>query len=354
MPLREPFRTAHGVQSHRDVLLVRALGGDAEGWGECVAGSEPLYSEEYVEGAHDVMRRHLLPRLMGHELRAADVSRLMGPIRGHRMAKAALEAAVLDAELRAMGTSLSEWLGVTRRSVPGGVAVGLHASVASLLDAVDGFVSAGYARVKLKIEPGNDVEIVRAVRERHPGLALQVDANGAYSRQDEARLRALDEFELLLIEQPLAEDDLLGHAELARSLRTPVCLDESIISLRSAEHAIELGACSVINVKPGRVGGLLEAVRIHDLCLARGVAAWVGGMLETGIGRALNVALAALPGFTLPGDLSASGRYFERDITRPFVLDTGQLPIPDGPGIGVTPEAEALADMTTAVELIRP
>lgn len=354
LPLVEPFHSAHGVESRRDVLLVRAMSGGADGWGECAAGSEPLYSSEYVEGAHDVMRRHLLPRVLGSELDAGDVSRLLRPVKGHRMAKAALESAVLDAELRARGESLAERLGVTRRSVPSGVAVGLHDSLGALLDTVERFVSDGYLRVKLKIEPGRDIESVGAVRDRYRDLALQVDANSAYSVADAAHLRALDDFDLLMIEQPLAEDDLLGHAELARSLRTPLCLDESITSARVAEQAIELGACSVLNVKPARVGGLLEALRIHDLCVVRGVPAWVGGMLETGIGRAMNVALAALPGFTLPGDLSASNRYFERDITPPFLLSGGHLEVPDGRGIGVTPDPDALSELTTAVELIRP
>lgn len=354
LPLVEPFRTAQGVETRRDVLVVRALGTSAEGWGECAAGSEPVYSAEYVEGAQDVLRRHLLPRLLGCRLGADEVSRLLRPISGHRMAKAALEAAVLDAELRAAGESLRERLGATRRSVPSGVAVGLHDSIGALLDAVDRYVSAGYLRVKLKIQPGEDVETVRAVRERFPDLALQVDANCAYSIEDTPRLLALDEFDLLLVEQPLAEDDLIGHAELARALRTPICLDESITSARLAEQAIELGACSVVNVKPGRVGGVLEAARIHDICVARDVPAWVGGMLETGIGRATNVALAALPGFTLPGDLSASDRYFQRDTTSPFVLEGGHLSVPDGPGIGVTPDPQLLSELTTSVELVRP
>jgi O-succinylbenzoate synthase len=219
---------------------------------------------------------------------------------------------------------------------------------------VDAYVDAGYRRVKLKIEPGFDVEPVRAVRERHPDLALQVDANAAYTVGDADRLAALDPFDLLMIEQPLAEDDLLGHAELARRVTTPICLDESITSARVAETALALGACRIVNVKAGRVGGYLEAVRVHDVCTARSVPVWCGGMLETGIGRAANVALAALPGFTLPGDTSASDRYYARDVvTDPFVLDDGRLTVPTGPGTGVTVDPDVLDAATTSVETLR-
>ena len=269
------------------------------------------------------------------------------------MAKAAIEAAVLDAECRMDGVSLVERLGGLPRLVTAGVAVGIQPSIDQLLEVVAGYVAEGYRRVKLKIEPGNDIGPVRAVREHFGNdLMLQVDANQAYSLSDSPILAKLDKFGLQLIEQPLPEDDLFGHARLAELIETPVCLDESITSLRQAAEAITLGACSVINVKPARVGGLMEAVRIHDLCLARGVDLWCGGMLETGIGRALNVALAALPGFTLPGDLSASARYFERDLTEPFVLENGGLRVPDGPGIGVSPLDDALAEFVTSREVI--
>ena len=355
MPLVAPFRTSFGVERDRDVLLVRAVTADAEGWGECVAMAEPLYSSEYVASAQDVIRDHLLPRLFGTDVTAAGVGELLEPVRGHPMAKAAVETAMLDAELRTSGTRLAEYLGAVRESVPCGVSVGIHDSVDALLDTVAEYVSAGYVRVKLKIEPGCDVEPVEAVRERFGwDLLLQVDANAAYALADWQQLERLDRFDLLLIEQPLAEDDILGHAELARKVRTPICLDESITSARVAAAAISLGACSIINIKPGRVGGLLEARRIHDVCTANGVPVWCGGMLETGIGRAANVALAALPGFTLPGDTSASERYFHRDVTTPFVLEDGHLRVPEGPGIGVIPEPDVLAELTTATELIRP
>jgi O-succinylbenzoate synthase len=232
-----------------------------------------------------------------------------------------------------------------------GVSVGIMASVGELLDAVAGYLDDGYVRIKLKIEPGWDVEPVRAVRERFgDDVLLQVDANTAYTLADARHLARLDPFDLLLIEQPLDEEDVLGHAALARVLRTPVCLDESITSAKAAADAITLGACAIVNVKPGRVGGYLEARRVHDVCVAHGVPVWCGGMLETGIGRAANVALAALPGFTLPGDTSASGRYYRADITDPFVLADGHLPVPTGPGIGVTPLTTALAEATTSSE----
>ncbi len=269
------------------------------------------------------------------------------------MAKAALETAVLDAELRAQGRPLSRELGAVRDRVPCGVSVGIMDSIGELLDAVGGYLDAGYLRIKLKIQPGWDVEPVRAVRERFgDDVLLQVDANTAYTLGDAPLLARLDPFGLLLIEQPLDEEDVLGHARLARQVRTPICLDESITSARAAADAITLGACSIVNIKPGRVGGYLEARRIHDVCAAHGVPVWCGGMLETGLGRAANVALAALPGFTLPGDTSASGRYYRTDITEPFVLDDGHLAVPPGPGIGVAPEAAALAEVTTADEWI--
>jgi o-succinylbenzoate synthase len=355
LPLVAPFRTSFGVQHERDALLVKVTTPDAEGWGECVAMEAPLYSAEYVDGAQEVIRSFLLPRLFAADpLTASSVAPRLAPVKGHPMAKAALEMAVLDAELRATGRSLASHLGAVRDKVDCGVSVGIMASLAELLDVVDGYLSDGYRRIKLKIEPGWDVEPVAAVRERFGDeLLLQVDANCAYTVADAPLLARLDPFGLLLIEQPLPEDDIVGHAELARRLATPVCLDESITSARSAADAIAIGACSIVNVKPGRVGGYLEARRVHDVCAAHRVPVWCGGMLETGIGRAANIALAALPNFTLPGDTSASNRYYRRDITPPFVLDDGRLPVPTGPGIGVAPLTDALDEVTTSVEVVR-
>ncbi len=354
MPLVSPFRTSFGTEHARDVLLVRAATDEADGWGECVAMSEPLYSSEYVDGAAEVIRRYLIPAAASLSVvDAARVEPLFDRIKGHPMAKAAVQTALLDASLRAAGVSFGSYLGAVRDAVPSGVSVGIMDSVPELLDAVDRYVSQGYLRIKLKIEPGWDVVPVEAVRSRFgDDLLLQVDANTAYTLADARHLARLDAFDLLLIEQPLPEDDIRGHAQLARVVATPICLDESITSARAAADAIALGATSVVNVKPGRVGGYLEARRVHDVCAANGVPVWCGGMLETGLGRAANVALAALPNFTLPGDTSASDRYYARDITEPFVLRDGHVAVPTGPGLGVLPDPDALAEVTTATEWI--
>ncbi|GAA3663851.1 o-succinylbenzoate synthase [Microbacterium marinilacus] len=352
LPLVAPFRTSLGVEHERTALLVQVTSDEAEGWGECVAGADASYSSEYVESAEDVLRRHLVPRLLAAEhVTAHTLASLWSGVKGHLMAKAALEGAVLDAELRTHSLSLASSLGAVSRRVPSGVSVGIMDSVPELLDVVAQYLAAGYQRIKLKIEPGWDLAPVRAVRERFgDDLLLQVDANTAYTQGDARHLARLDAFDLLLIEQPLDEDDLRGHAHLARSLKTPICLDESIVSARSAFDAISMGACEIINIKPGRVGGYLEARRIHDVCAAAGVPVWCGGMLETGIGRAGNVALSALPGFTLPGDVSASDRYYATDITDPFVLDDGYLDVPQGAGLGVAPVPDVLASVTTHVQ----
>ncbi len=356
LPLVAPFRTSFGTEVEKDALLVRAISPEAEGWGECVAMAHPLYSYEHLEGARDVIRRFLLPRLFAAgDVTAQGVGHLLEPIKGHPMAKAAVEMAVLDAELRQSGTSFASFFGAVRDRVPSGVSVGIMDSIPQLLDAVGAYLEAGYVRIKLKIEPGWDVDPVRAVRERFGDeLLLQVDANTAYTLGDARQLARLDPFDLLLIEQPLAEDDVAGHAELARRIRTPVCLDESITSAATAAAAISMQACQVINIKPGRVGGYLEARRIAIVAAANGVPVWCGGMLETGIGRAANAALAACLEFTLPGDVSGSDRFYARDITAPQLIQDGHLPVPTGPGTGVEVLDEVLADVTTDVETIRP
>lgn len=354
MPLVRPFRTAFGTETDRQVLLVRVRTADGDGWGECVAMSEPGYSSEYVDSAQLVLRKHLVPRLLdAGELGAFDVARVLGGVRGHRMAKASLEMAVLDAELRMTGQSFAAALGATRTAVECGVSVGIPGSIDELLDQVAAYLMQGYKRIKLKIEPGWDLEPVGNLRAAFPDVVLQVDANAAYTLDDAATLAALDAYNLLLIEQPLPEDELLGHAQLARKIATPICLDESIRSARDALTAIELGACSIVNIKAGRVGGYLEAVKVHDLCASIGVPVWCGGMLETGLGRAANIALAALPGFTLTGDISASDRYYFRDVTEPFVMHDGMLDVPTGPGLGVLPEIGALTKFTRSVEEFR-
>ncbi|MFI7454493.1 o-succinylbenzoate synthase [Nonomuraea sp. NPDC049714] len=355
MPLIHPFTTSFSTQTERLPLLIRVTasdhGGTVTGWGECVALAEPFYSPEYLEGAREVLRRFLVPALFewqaaGHAVSASTVGAALEHVVGHRMAKGALEMAILDAQLRLRNMSFAAQLGVTRVSVPSGVSVGIEKSIPDLLGRVGDFVDQGYARIKLKIQPGWDLEPVKAVRERFGDIALQVDANTAYRLSDAQRLRRLDPFDLLLIEQPLGEEDLRQHALLAGLLTTPICLDESIVDARSAADAIALGAASVINIKPGRVGGYLEAARIHDLALAHGVAVWCGGMLETGIGRAANAALAGLPGFTLPGDISGSDRFYAQDITEPIVMKDGAVSIPGGPGFGVEPLPAALGEMT--------
>ncbi len=349
LPLVSPFRTSFGTQHDREVILVRVVTPEAEGWGECVCSEDPLYSSEYNVAAADVMRRFFIPKLRAEPtLTAARVATVLHPFKGHRMAKAALEMAVLDAELKGAGVSFADHLGAVVDHVPSGVSVGIMDSIPALVDAVEGYLDAGYARIKLKIEPGWDVEPVRVIRERFgDDILLQVDANTAYTLGDAPQLAKLDPFDLLLIEQPLDEEDVRGHAELARRLRTPICLDESIVSARAAADAIAIGATSIVNVKPGRVGGYLEARRIHDVCAANGVPVWCGGMLETGLGRAANVALAGLPNFTLPGDVSASDRFYATDITKPFVLRDGGLDVPTGPGLGVAPIPELLAEFRT-------
>jgi O-succinylbenzoate synthase len=349
MPLVSPFRTSFGTETTRDVLLVRAVSTEAEGWGECVAMSGPLYSSEYVDAAADVLRRFFVPALASVDS-AVGVGPALSRFHGHRMAKAAVETAVLDAELRAENRPLARELGAVRDRVPCGVSVGIMDSIGELLDAVGGYLDQGYVRIKLKIQPGWDIEPVRAVREEFGDILLQVDANTAYTLADARHLARLDPFDLLLIEQPLDEEDVLGHADLAQLLSTPVCLDESITSARAAAAAIRLRACAIVNIKPGRVGGYLEARRIHDVCVANDIPVWCGGMLETGIGRAANVALAALPGCTLPGDTSASDRYYRTDITPPFTLDNGHLPVPTSPGIGIEPLEAELAAVTTSTE----
>lgn len=345
-----PFRTSFGVETDRDLLYVHLLGSDHEGWGECVAMSAPLYSSEYVDGCQEVIRRYLLSLISANSTAESFVA-AAAPIRGHFMAKAALEAALLDYQLRVAKQSLASYLGATQSRIASGVSVGIQSSIEELIAVVGRYLAQGYVRIKLKIEPGNDIELVRAVRRTFgPEILLQVDANAAYTVADAKHLAKLDEFGLLLIEQPLPEEDLAGHVELARRISTPICLDESITSCEAARGALDLGACSIINIKPGRVGGYLEARKIHDLCLSRGVPVWCGGMLESGIGRAANLALAALPGFTLPGDISASDRYFAQDVTNAFVLNDGYIEVPTGDGIGVTPIPEVLNEMTLGHE----
>lgn len=338
LPLVHPFETSFGREFTRPCILVAAHADGLTGWGECTAHAGPWYSSETVETAWHVLRDFLIPAVMGQEIASpAGVVARFSRVRGHPMARAALENAVWDLLAQAQGESLAVMLGGQRDRVPVGVSVGIEPTLDELLDRVAQPVAEGYGRIKLKIKPGWDVEVVRAVRERWPDLPLQVDANSAYTLADAPVFREMDQFDLLLIEQPLHYDDIVDHAQLQAQLRTPLCLDESIHSPEHARWALDIGACRVINIKVGRVGGLTAARQIHDLCAERGIPVWCGGMLETNVGRAANVALATLPNFTLPGDISASARYYRQDIAEPnFALnDDSTLTVPSEPGLGV-------------------
>jgi O-succinylbenzoate synthase len=352
LPLVRPFRTARGTTTHKDALLVRVVTDDASGWGECAAETTPSYSGETLDGARLVIRDHLAPRLFAGQ----DLT----DVRGNHFAKYAVEMARLDARLRASGESFRSWIaparvGAARPRVPAGVAIGITDDERELRELAAGYVAAGYRRLKCKIEPGADIAVVAAVRaEVGDAITIAVDANGAYDLAQSDALAALDAFGLQCIEQPLSPDSLRDHATLALGLRTRVCLDETITSAPVAMDALAWHACDMVNIKPGRIGGYDAARTVHDLCVVAGVPAVIGGMLETGVGRAVNVALASLPGFTEAGDLSASDRYFAEDITEPFVLDGGQLAVPNRPGIGVTPRPEMLRRCTIARETLTP
>jgi len=356
VPLKSAFRTSFSSVNLHQVVWAHVITDSGEGWAECGANERPDYSSEYHTGAMDVMKQFIFPDLfgLGSDLSAEAVAPTLHWLKGHRMAKAAVETAILDAQLRAENTSFAKYLGSVKTRVPSGVSVGIMDSFDELLGFVEGYLKEGYVRIKLKIEPGWDYEPVKLVRETFgDDLLLQVDANTAYTRSDFDLLKRLDEFNLLLIEQPINEEDILGHAKLANYIDTPVCLDESIVSANIAQDAIELGAAEIINIKPARVGGYIEAKKIHDVSVANSIPVWCGGMLETGIGRAANLALAALPGFTLPGDTSASSRYFETDLTVPFVLKDGHIEVPNGPGIGVDPIPEIIDRFAVSREWIK-
>lgn len=355
LPLVRLFRTSFGEETEKICFLVRLETDHAVGWGECVTGVDPGFSEEFNEGAWIVIRDFLAPALFAAgDVGVDDLDRVFAGVRGNPMAKAALINAFLDAELRAEGRSLASYLGAERDRVACGVSVGIAATTDALLEQVDGYLAEGYRRIKLKIEPGTDVERVAAVRGAHPDILLSVDANAAYTLSDVGTFKALDAFGLLMVEQPLHFDDLLDHAKLQRAIRTDLCLDESIRSPARAAAALELGSCRIINIKQGRVGGLLEAGRVHDVARAAGVPVWCGGMLETGVGRAANLALAAMAGFTLPGDTSASRRYFSDDVTEPFEMaPDGTMAVPSGPGIGVEPRPDRLQTCTLRTALLQ-
>lgn len=355
MKLRTPFETSFSRIQTRDSILIEAHADGLIGYGECVADRDPGYSYETTHTAWHILHDFLIPAIARQEIETPhDLQHRMDFVRGHPMAKAGLEMAFWDLLGKRQGRSLSELLGGVRQRVDVGVSVGIQESPAKLTKVVDDYLAQGYRRIKIKIKPGRDVAEAQAVRRAFPGIRLQVDANSAYTLETAGSLKPLDEMALLLIEQPLAEDDLWDHRLLQAQMATPICLDESILSERHARQALEMGACRIINIKAGRVGGLSQAVAIHDLCQSRGVPVWCGGMLETGVGRASNLALSSIPGFTLPGDVSASDRYYEEDITQQrFTLNPDStIDVPGEHGLGITIDPTALQHATLAQEVI--
>jgi O-succinylbenzoate synthase len=356
--VRLPFVTPFGTSVHtwtcKEALLLRLVSNEVEGWGECVADPDPFYASETTVTARHILKDFLLPMLQP-EMTLGSMHAAFGRVRGHGMAKATIENALLDLAARRAGVPLHALLGYPRKPIMSGVSIGLQDSVDALLEAVGEAVNAGYHRVKMKIARGRDVEWVRAVRQRFPSLRMMVDANGDYDLAAADHLKQLDAFDLMMIEQPLSYSDIFEHAQLQRRLTTPICLDESIHGEADAAAAIEMGACRVINIKQGRVGGLLESIRIARLCAARGVPVWSGGMDETGIGRAVNIHLQTVDGFTLPGDTSETRRYFHEDIVEPGVVlgPGGFIDVPAGPGTGVTIVPDRLARYRLESERVR-
>jgi len=356
LALKEAFETSFGRIHSRLIFLLSIEGHGLRGWGEVVAAEEPLYSYETVGTARHLIQDYLAPALLAQPVTGlSDLAARFARFKGHHMAKAGLELAYLDLVAQRQSQSLAQLIEGTRERVPVGVSLGIQPALAALLERVEEYLALGYQRIKLKIKPGWDVAVVAEVRRRHPEILLSVDANSAYTLEDLDHLKALDAFDLLMIEQPLDHDDLLDHAQLQAELKTPVCLDESITSPRRAAQALALGSCRLVNLKIGRVGGYSQALAIHDLCYERGIPVWCGGMLESGIGRAHNLALASLPGFTLPGDISASSRYFARDVIRPgvSVAADGTAAVPTGSGIGFEVDLDYIENCTEAVEQIR-
>ena len=356
MRLVAPFETSFGVELDRDAIILMLRGEGLTGWGECVAGMRPGFSYETTMTAWHVLTDFFVPAILGREILGVDDLRdRLRVFKGHPLARAGLEMAVWDLLAQVAGESLAAAIGGVRKAVPVGVSVGIQKDAEMLVNTVGKFIDEGYDRIKIKIKPGRDIDDVQAVRGAFPNMKLQVDANSAYTIEDAAFIEALDDYKLLLIEQPLEEDDLIDHSRLQARLKTDICLDESILSARHARKALEIGACRVINIKPGRVGGLSEAMAIHNLCLESNIPVWCGGMLETGIGRASNLAIASLPGFTLPGDISATERYYVEDIADPpFVLNPDStIDVPKKPGLGVEVVGDRLEKVTLRREVFR-
>lgn len=359
LPLKEPFKISSGVVKDRRIMLLELQdSGGVRAWSECVAGEKPNYSPETIDTAWLAIREWLAPRLFGVALDGpADAhTRMEADVRGHRMAKAALEMGLWGLVAEKEGVSLAQLLGGTQERIPVGVSLGIQATPEALVERATAAAKAGYRKIKLKIEPGREIAFVAAVREALPDAELMVDANNAYTLDDAGLLAQLDDFDLMMIEQPLESEDLVRHAELQRRLRTPLCLDESITSVNRLEDMLRLGSGRIVNIKPGRVGGFTSSIAIHDMARANDIPVWCGGMLESGVGRAYNVALASLPGFTLPGDLSPSSRYWERDVVTPeWTMDAeGMVSVPrDVPGLGVRVDEDRIDDLTVRREELR-
>lgn len=354
MPLRTPFTASYGTYTERESIIVEMTDRTGHtGWGECVAFATPWYTEETIDTAWHVLQDFLIPTLLdpdqnGEQIsHPSELSARFQLVKRHHMAKASLEMAAWDLYAKINRIPLAQAIGGNKKEVEAGVAIGLQKSETALFQLIQTYIEQGYNRIKVKIKPGTDIDLIRGIRNQFPDIALMADANSAYTLQHSDHLAQLDDFGLLMIEQPLADDDIIDHAKLQAQLATPLCLDESIVSYESARQAIELDSCRIINLKIGRVGGISEAKRIHDLCVAHHVPVWCGGMLETGIGRAHSIALASLPGFTLPGDLSPSARYWERDIVSPEItVKHGKITVPTTPGIGFAVDREYLQAVT--------
>src|SRR6202049_1622231 len=356
MPLVHFFETSFGRTYSRRILLVTVHADGVDGWGECVTGEDPFYSSEWIDSSWPTMTKYLIPALLGRRIDSARYCpALFAKVRDHRMAKAALENAVWDAEATQKNKPLWKLLGGTRREIPCGVSIGIQDSIEQLLEKIQIELAAGYRRIKVKVKPGWDLNVLEKIRSRWPDIVLSCDANSAYTLDESEHLRKFDQFNLLMIEQPLWDDEIYYHARLQRELRTAICLDESIVHARSAAFAIESGACRIINIKVGRVGGFTEAKKIHDMCQSQKIPVWCGGMLESGIGRAHNIALSTLENFSLPGDVSASKRYWREDIIDPEVevSSEGMIKIFDQPGMGYQVRENLIEKLTVKKETLR-
>ncbi|MCC6363551.1 MAG: o-succinylbenzoate synthase [Bryobacterales bacterium] len=357
MPLVHFFETSFGRTYERAMILVEASGGGVSGWGEATCGENPFYNEEWTDSAWLILRDYVAPRVLHQEFGAAgEVGARTAHIRGHNMARGGFEVAAWDLEARLLGKPLYQHIGGgARREIPCGVSIGIQDTVAQLLQKIETEIKAGYQRIKMKIKPGWDIDVIKDVRKEFPSIKLMADANSAYTLKDIDHLRRLDEFYLMMIEQPLAHDEIIDHVPLQAALQTPICLDECIRSAHQAEQAIRMKACGIINIKLGRVGGFAEAIKVHDVCQAHNIPVWCGGMLEAGIGRAHNIAMATLPNFVLPGDVSASKRYWSRDIITPPVEVTarGAIAVRDEPGFGYPIDMDFLKQITVREETLR-